>query len=201
MPQYPPTAQRARMSGESTHEVVVGRDGKVRETHIVGTTFMIFALSADEALRKSIYAPATLDGRPVASRFWVRVPFGLPRGVETSPARNRITVFVPGGEPPKARWQLAGSLRRLTVAADVASVPAAEVSVLAIGPGGAERVLLRPGSAEQRRIRATVRTGDFFLKAGEYQILLRHGDRTIGAGGFTVAADEASAVVNACGAP
>jgi hypothetical protein len=189
------------MSGESTHEIVVDRNGKVRDAHIVGTTFMIFALSADEALRKSIYAPATLDGRPAASRFWVRIPFGLPRGVEISPARNRVTAFVPGGEPPKARWQLAGSLRRLTVAADVASVPPAEVSVLAVAPGGAERVLLRPGSAVLRQIRATVRTGDFFSKAGEYRIVLRHGDSVIGVGGFTVAADEASAVVNACGAP
>jgi hypothetical protein len=189
------------MTGESTHEIIVGRDGKVRDAHVVGTTFMVFALAADDAIRRSTYFPATLDGKPVASRFWVRVPFGIPKDVEASPARNRVTAFVPGDEPPRARWQLESSVRRVTVIADVASVPAAEASVVAVAPGGAERVLLRPGSAAQRQIRATVRTGDFFSKAGEYRILLRHGDRTIGEGGFTVAANEASAVVNACGAP
>jgi Gram-negative bacterial TonB protein C-terminal len=189
------------MSGESTLELVVDRDGKVRETHIVGATFMIFALAADDALRKSTYFPAELESRPVASRFSVRVPFGVPPGVESSPARNRVTAFVPGDEPVRARWQLSGAIRRLTVAADVASVPPAEVSVVAVAPGGAERVLIPRGSATSRQLRASVRTGNFFSKAGEYRITLRQGDRTVGEGGFTVAADEASAVVNACGAP
>jgi hypothetical protein len=189
------------MSGESTHELVVDRDGKVRELRIVGTTFMIFALSAEEALRKSTYFPAELEGRPVASRFWARIPFGIPPGVESSPARNRVTAFVPGDEPARARWQLSGSIRRLTVAADIASVPPAEVSVVAAAPGGAERVLIPHGSATSRQLRMSVRTGSFFSKAGEYRISLRQGDRTIGEGGFTVAEDEASTVVNACGAP
>ncbi|HLN81430.1 MAG TPA: energy transducer TonB, partial [Thermoanaerobaculia bacterium] len=112
LPEYPPTARRARMSGESTHELVVDRDGKVRELRIVGTTFMIFALSAEEALRKSTYFPAELEGRPVASRFWARIPFGIPPGVESSPARNRVTAFVPGDEPARARWQLSAAIRR-----------------------------------------------------------------------------------------
>ena len=201
MPQYPPTALRARMSGESTHEVLVDRDGKVRGVQILGTTFMIFALAANEALSKSLYFPATLDGRPVASRFWVRVPFGIPRGIESSPARNRVTVFVPGDEKPGARWQIAGNVRRLNVVAEFASAPPAEVSIVATAPGGAERVLVRLGSATSREIRTSVRTGDFFSKAGEYRISLRQGERTIGVGGFTVAPDEASAVVNTCGAP
>lgn len=201
MPEYPPTALRARMSGESTHEVVVDRAGKVRQAHIVGTTFMVFALAADGALRKSTYFPATLEERPVASRFWVRYPFGLPKDVESSPARNRVTAFVPGREPSRARWQLSGGVRRVTVAADVASVPPAEVSVVAVAPDGAERVLVPTGSVTLRPIRATVRTGDFFSKPGEYRVSLRRGDTTIGEGGFTVASDEASAVVNACGAP
>jgi Gram-negative bacterial TonB protein C-terminal len=59
-PQYPPSALKMRMSGESTHELVVDRSGEVRETQIVGTTFMVFALAADGALRKSRYEPATL---------------------------------------------------------------------------------------------------------------------------------------------
>jgi hypothetical protein len=189
------------MSGESTHEVLVDRAGKVRQAQIVGTTFMVFALAADDALRKSTYFPATLVGRPVASRFWVRYPFGLPKDVESSPARNRVTAFVPGTESARARWQLAGGIRRIRVAADVASVPPAEVSVVGVAPGGGERVLAPAGSAASRQIRASVRTGDFFSKAGEYRIQLRHGDRLIGEGGFTVAADESSAVVNACGAP
>ena len=189
------------MSGESTHELVVDRDGRVRDIHIVGTTFMIFALAADDALRKSIYFPAELDGRPVASRFWVRVPFGQPPNVETSPARNRVTAFVPGDEPARARWQLAGGIRRVTVAADIASVPAAEVSVVAVAPGGAERILVPRGSAASGRFRVSIPTGNFFSKAGEYRICLRQDDRTIVEGGFTVAADEASAVVNTCGAP
>jgi hypothetical protein len=189
------------MTGESTHEVVVDASGRVRDVHIVGTTFMVFALAADEALRKSLYFPAMLDGRPVASRFWVRVPFGVPKDIESSPARNRVTAFVPGREPARERWQLAGSVRRITVVADVASASPPEVSVLAIAPDGAERVLIAPGSAASRRINVTVSTARFFSKAGEYRLSLRQGDRTIAEGGFTISDDEATAVVNACGAP
>jgi hypothetical protein len=72
---------------------------------------------------------------------------------------------------------------------------------VAIAPGGAERVLVARGSATSREIRTSVRTGDFFSTAGEYRVSLRHGDRPIGVGGFTVAPDEGSAVVNTCGAP
>lgn len=189
------------MSGESTHEIVVDASGKVREVRIVGTTFMMFAQSADAALRGSTYFPATLEGRPVASRFWVRVPFGNPRGIESSPARNRVTAYVPGSESPPARWQLAGSVRRVTVVADVASAPPAEVSAVAIDAVGVERVLVKAGKVSSQRLAMTVRTGDFFAKAGDYRVQLRHGDRAIAEGGFTVAESEKSAIVNACGAP
>ncbi len=199
-PEYPAPALKARMSGESTHEITVDRAGKVRGARIVGTTFMVFAIAADGALRRSTYFPATLDGRPVATRFWVRVPFGVPKDVESSPARNRVTVFVPGSEPPSARRQLKGAVDRVTVVGDVASAPPAEVAVIAIAPGGQERVLLPAGKSESRSVRATVRTGDFFFRAGEYQVQLRQGARTIAEGGFTVAEEELTAVVNACGA-
>jgi hypothetical protein len=199
-PEYPAPARKARMSGESTHEVTVDRAGKVRGTRIVGTTFMIFALSADGALRKSTYFPATLEGRPVATRFWVRVPFGVPKDIESSPARNRVTAFVPGGEPGRARWQLKDAVDRVTLVGNIASAPPREVAVIAIAPGGRERVLLPAGKSDSRSVRATVGTGDFFSRAGEYQVQLRQGDKTIAEGGFTVAQDESSAVVNACGA-
>lgn len=189
------------MSGESTHELVVDRDGKVRDAQILGTTFMVFALAADDALRKSVYFPATLEGRPVASRFWVRIPFGAPQGIESSPARNRVTAFVPGQEAPGARWQLAGNVRRVTVVAEVASVPPSEASIVATAPGGEERVLVPSGAATSREIRTSVRTGNFFSRAGDYRISLRQGERTIGMGRFTVAPDEGSAVINTCGAP
>jgi hypothetical protein len=197
-PEYPATTMRARMAGESTHEVLVDRSGKVRDVRIVGTTFMVFALATDAALRSASYFPATLDGKPVATRFWVRVPFGVPKDVESSPARNRVTAFVPGEDPARARWQLADSVHRVTVVADVASAPAAEVSVVAVAPGGAERVLVPAGRSSSRRIRETVKTARFFARAGDYQIRLLQGDRTIGQGLFTVAEEENAAVVNAC---
>ncbi|MEO8349124.1 MAG: energy transducer TonB [Acidobacteriota bacterium] len=199
-PEYPAPAVKARMSGESTHEVIVDGAGKVRDARIVGTTFMVFALAADAAVRKSTYFPAQLDGRPVATRFWVRVPFGVPKDVERSPARNRVTAFVPGDEPGRARWQLKDAVDRVTLVGDIASVPPAEVAVIGIASGGRERVLLAAGKTQTKSLRATVRTGDFFFRAGEYQIQLRQGDKTIAEGGFTVAESESSAVVNACGA-
>jgi hypothetical protein len=199
-PDYPAPARKAQMSGESTHEILVDRAGKVRDVRIVGTTFMVFALAADGALRKSTYFPATLEGRPVASRFWVRIPFGVPRNIERTPARNRVTAFVPGNEPRRARWQLKDAVDRVTIVGDVASVPPAEVAVVGIAPGGGERVLLPAGSTRTSPLRATVKTGDLFSRAGEYRIQLRQGDRIIAEGGFTVADDETSAVVNACGA-
>jgi hypothetical protein len=188
------------MSGESTHEVTVDRAGRIREARIVGTTFLVFAQPADAALRKSTYFPATLDGRPVASRFWVRVPFGIPRNIESSPARNRVTAFVPGTEPTRARWQLKDAVDAVTLTGDIASAPPAEVSVVGVAQGGRERVLLAAGAASTGHVSETVRAGDFFHRAGEYQIQLRHGDRIIAEGGFTVAEDESAAVVNACGA-
>jgi hypothetical protein len=186
------------MAGESTHEVFVDRAGKVRDVQIVGTTFMVFALATDGALRAARYFPATLEGRPVGTRFWVRVPFGVFRDVEANPARNRVTAFVPGGEPSRARWQLANALRRVTVVADVASVPPGEVSVVAVAPGGAGHVLVPRGRISAAHFRETVPTGNVFQKTGDYQIRLQQGDRIIGEGLFTVADDEHSAVVNAC---
>lgn len=197
-PEYPPTARKARMAGESTHEVFVDRAGKVRDVRIVGTTFMVFALATDGAIRAARYFPATLEGRPVGTRFWLRVPFGVPRDVESSPARNRVTAFVPGVEPSRARWQLGNAVRRVTVVADVASAAPGEVSVVAVAPGGAEHVLVPRGRISAAHFRETVPTGNFFQKAGDYQIRLQQGDRIIGEGLFTVADDEHSSVVNAC---
>jgi hypothetical protein len=197
MPEYPATAKRARMSGESTHEVLVDRFGKVRNVRIVGMTFMDFAMATDAALWKANYSPATLDGRPVATRFWIRVPFGVPKDVESSPARNRVTAFVDAEESGRARWQLANSIHRVTVVADVASAPAAEVSVVAIAPGGAERILVPAGKATPHT-REAVKTADFFARPGDYRIQLQQGTRPIAEGLFTVAEDEHAAVVNAC---
>lgn len=199
-PEYPASALKARMSGESTQEVLVDRFGRVRDVRLVGTTFMVFALASDAALRTARYFPAKLQDRPVGTRFWVRFPFGVPKDIESSPARNRVTAFVPGDEPGRARWQLTGSVHRVTVVAEVASVPPAEVSVVAIAPGGATRVLVPAGKIGSKRIRTTVKTGDFFSRPGEYVLRLRHNDRPIAQGGFTVAEDESSALVNACGA-
>ena len=189
------------MAGESTHEVTVDRDGRVRDAQTVGTTFVSFAFAADAALRKSTYYPATLDGKPVASRFWVRVPFGPLKNMESSPARNRVTAFVPGSEPAAARLQLAGAIKRITVAGDVTSEPPAEVSVLLIAPGGEEFALLPAGSIKTSHFRTTLRTGDRLSKAGEYRIRMRRGIRAFAESVFTVAADEAGAIVNTCGAP
>ena len=189
------------MSGESTHEVLVDRSGKVRDVSIVGTTFMVFALASDAALRAGSFYPATLDGKPVGSRFWMRVQFGVPREIETSPARNRVTAFVPGDEPARARWQLTGSVHRVTLVADIASAPPGEVSVVAVAPGGVMRVLVPAGKIDSKRFRTTVKTGDLFSKPGEYSLRLLQGDRAISEGGFTVAEDENGALVNACGAP
>jgi hypothetical protein len=188
------------MSGESTHEVLVDRSGRVRDVRIVGTTFMVFALASDAALRAATYYPATLDGKPVSTRFWMRVPFGVPKNIESSPARNRVTAFVPGDEPVRARWQLTGSVHRVTLVGDVASAPPAEVSVVAIAPGGATRVLVPAGRMDSKRFRITLKTRDFFSKPGEYRLRLQQNDRAISEGGFTVAEDESSALVNACGA-
>ena len=115
--------------------------------------------------------------------------------------RNRVTAFVPGVESPPARRQISGAVRRVTVVAEVASAPPGEASVVAIAPDGAERVLVAAGTAASREIRATVRTAHFFSKPGDYRMSLRHRERTLAEGLFTVARDEESAVVNACVTP
>ena len=106
---------------------------------------------------------------------------------------------MPGDEPARARWQLQGAIDRLTLVGDIASAPPAEVAVIGVAPGGKQRVLLPAGKTGTRSLYATVKTGDFFSRAGEYLVQLRQGDKTIAEGSFTVAPDERSAVVNACG--
>src|SRR6185295_8019467 len=113
---------------------------------------------------------------------------------ESSPARNRVTAFVPAEESGRARWQLTGSIHRVTVVGDVASAPAAEVSVVAIAPGGAERILVPAGKATPHT-REAVKTADFFARPGDYRIQLRQGTRPLAEGLFTVAEDEHTAVV------
>lgn len=197
-PVHPATLLRDGIGGEATHEVVVDREGRIREMRLVGTTLEFFASPAETAIRKSIYRPATLDGQPVASRIFVVTPFARPFGLDQLPGRSRVTAFVPPSESPNARRQLASSVKKVTVLAAIRPPSTTATEIIAAAPDGTERKLAERRSSNLRQIRETVKTANFFDKPGEYRLLLRQAGQTLAEGRFAIAADEAGAILNAC---
>ncbi len=63
-PVYPPMAKQARVQGTIRFEVVIARDGSIRNLHLVSGPPLLVQ-SAIEAVRQWVYKPTLLNGNPV----------------------------------------------------------------------------------------------------------------------------------------
>jgi hypothetical protein len=195
----PPTYMSARLSGDVLEEIVVERDGTVKQTRLVAAVVPLLAPFAQVCLEKTRYTPAVIDGHAVA----VRGPVTVSVGIRPLPPKERdydtLRAFVSAGSR-EARWQLAGSLDRLTLAAHVGSDIGSGAAIVAVAPGGAEKTLLPIPASTTRplEVRETVKTGPFLEGAGDYRLELRSGGKTLATTTVTIAAGYESAIVNAC---
>lgn len=74
-PQYPDIARRANVGGEVVLQVVVERDGRIGSVFAVQEAPLGLTAAATDAVRRWVYTPARLDGRPIAVVKVVRVRF------------------------------------------------------------------------------------------------------------------------------
>jgi TonB family protein len=74
-PDYPSAARKAGIGGEVVLQVVVERDGTIGGVFAVQEAPMGLTAAATDAVRRWVYAPARLDGRPIAVIKTVRVRF------------------------------------------------------------------------------------------------------------------------------
>jgi periplasmic protein TonB len=71
---YPTIAAAARMSGAVQIEALIDVNGNVAEAHVVRSAGMLDGASV-EAVRQWNYAPARLNGIPVAVRLLITINF------------------------------------------------------------------------------------------------------------------------------
>jgi protein TonB len=74
-PQYPTVARKAGIGGEVVLQIVVERDGRIGSAFAVQEAPMGLTAAATDAVRRWVYSPARLDGRPIAVVKTVRVRF------------------------------------------------------------------------------------------------------------------------------
>lgn len=74
-PLYPSAARRAGVGGEVVLQVVVERDGTIGAVFAVQEAPFGLTEAASDAVRRWVYEPARLDGRPIAVSKTVRVRF------------------------------------------------------------------------------------------------------------------------------
>ncbi len=76
-PVYPEMAKKARLSGDVTLRLVVEADGTTGRIDVVSGGKAGFGEAAVDAIRRWVYRPALVDGRPVAVWKIVRVRFAI----------------------------------------------------------------------------------------------------------------------------
>ena len=190
----------ARLSGDVLEEIVVERDGTVKQTRLVAAVVPLLAPFAQVCLEKTRYTPAAIDGHAVAVRGPVTVSVGIrPVAPEGTRLRHPAGVRLRRARGRRC-WQLAGSVDRLTLAAHVGSDLASGAAIVAVAPGGAEKTLLTIPASTTRplEVRETVKTGRFLEGAGDYRLELRAGGKTLASTTVTIAAGYETAIVNAC---
>ena len=195
----PPTYVSARIGTDVLEEIVIERDGTVRQTRFLSATVPPMAPFAQVSLEKSKFFPAEIDGHPVAVRGTIAVPIGMLHAPPKNWKYDALSVFVSGGSSREALWQLAGSVDRVAIAAHLGASFAEAATVVAVAPGGAEKPLLAiPASSAALDVRETVKTRRFFEAPGDYRIELRAGGKAVASTTLTIATGFETAIVNAC---
>ena len=195
----PATYVSARLASDVLEEIVVERDGSVKQTRLLAAAVPFLAPFAQVALEKSSFTPATIDGHPVAVRGATTVTVGIRPLPPKDTEYDTLRAFV-SGDTRESLWQLAGSVDRLTLVAHLGSEIASGATIVAVAPTGTEKMLLAiPASTSRpREVRETVRTGSFLEAEGDYRLELRAGSTVLAKTTVTIAAGFESAIVNAC---
>jgi TonB family protein len=76
-PEYSEEARKAKYQGNVILSAVIGQDGRARDLHVARSLGMGLDEKAMEAVNKWRFAPALLDGRPVAVQVNIEVNFRL----------------------------------------------------------------------------------------------------------------------------
>jgi protein TonB len=78
-PPYPQLARTAHIEGVVVLEALVGVDGRVKELRVIKPGHVFLVKAAMDAVRQWIYAPTTLNGKPVEVISPITVTFRLGR--------------------------------------------------------------------------------------------------------------------------
>jgi len=194
----PPTYVSARLTADVYEEIVVGRDGEVRQKRLVASAIPPLVPFADASLDKTRFIAGAIEGNPVAVRGTIVVPIGgIRRPVKDPP--DQLRVFVPGGVSREALWQLAGSVDRVTLVARLGAAIPTGAAIVAAAPSGVEKTLLAiPAAPPPIEVRETVRTARFFSDPGDYRVELRAAGKVLASTTLTIAPGFETAIVNAC---
>ncbi len=84
-PKYPETARRAKLTGDVTLAIVVEATGKVGKVEVVSGGPMGMTDAAVDAVKRWVFKPARVDGRPVATVKRVHIRFELTGSSENPP--------------------------------------------------------------------------------------------------------------------
>ncbi len=119
-PEYPAKALDAKLQGNVVLDILIGKNGKVKEVRLVGGD-PILAHSAMDAVRHWRYAPFTSQGAGVETRTTVTVSFVLTTGPYTCPGEqgNQYNFRTDSGTPassatvasPQAVFKVGGSVK------------------------------------------------------------------------------------------
>ena len=74
-PIYPMVALRARMNGSVVLQCIIDKSGRIRDVHVMSSTFAAFEQPAIDAVQQWLFAPGTLKGQPVDTIFELTVKF------------------------------------------------------------------------------------------------------------------------------
>jgi len=76
-PVYPKAGKDAKISGQETLSVVIGKDGQVQDIKIIKSLGQEFDTNSIEALKKWTFEPAQKDGKPVRVEVQIEIVFKL----------------------------------------------------------------------------------------------------------------------------
>ncbi len=74
-PFYPEAARKARLEGVVILEAIITAQGEIEEVHVVKSAGALLDASAEDAVRRWRYSPATLNGRTVRVLLHVTIRF------------------------------------------------------------------------------------------------------------------------------
>lgn len=79
LPEYPELARKAGLEGKVIVELVVGKDGQVKDARILKSDNEIFNQAALDAVKQYVFKPAMQNDKPVSVRVLVPIVFTLER--------------------------------------------------------------------------------------------------------------------------